>query len=56
MKRLKDKSDAPAETRGDLPRVSISSKGKTKLHPTRLQKSGYSRLRQQKSQRKESWR
>ena len=31
-KRLKDKSDAPAEMRGELPRISISSKTETKLH------------------------
>ena len=31
-RRLKDKGDAPAETRGDLPRISISSKKRKKLH------------------------
>ena len=39
-KRLKDKSDAPAETRGDWPRISWSSKKRTKLHSIRLPKSG----------------
>ena len=38
-RRLKDKSDAPAETRGNLPRMSIISK-KTKLHSSRLPMSG----------------
>ena len=53
-RRLKGKSDAPAETRGDLPRISFSSKKKTKLHFTRPRKNGYSRLHQQNSRRKES--
>ena len=39
--RLQDKSDAPAETRGDLPRISVSSKRKTKLHSIRLTRSGF---------------
>ena len=30
-KRLQDKSDAPVETRGDLPRISISSKKRKNL-------------------------
>ena len=54
MKRLKDKSDVPEAGLGTLPKTDTSSKRTTKLHSTRLRKSGYSRLRQQTSRRQES--
>ena len=54
MKRLKDNSDVPEAWLGTLPKAYTSSKRKTKIHSTRPQKNGYSRLRQQKSCRKES--
>ena len=54
MKRLKDNSDVPEARLGTLPKTHLSSKRKTKLHSTRQRKNGYSRLREQKSQRKES--
>ena len=53
MKRLKDNSDVPEARDGTLPKTFSSSK-RTKLHSTCLRKNGYSRLRQQKSRRKES--
>ena len=40
-RRMKDKSDAPAETRGDLPRISISSKKKKTCILFRLPMSGF---------------
>ena len=40
---LKDKSDAPAETRGDLPRISVSSKKRTRLHSVYQPMSGFYR-------------
>ena len=39
--RLKDKRDSPAKTRGDLPRISFSSKRRKKLHSFRLPMSGF---------------
>ena len=42
----KDSSDVPEARHGTLPKTFTSSKRKTKLHSTRLQKSGYSWLRQ----------
>ena len=42
-KRLKDRSDAPAETRGNLPRISTSSKKRKKLHSIHLLRSGLCR-------------
>ena len=42
-RRLKDRNDAPAETRGDLPRVSIISKKKTRLHSFHLPMRGFCR-------------
>ena len=39
---------------GTLPKTYTSSKRETKLHSTRPRKNGYSRLRHQKSRRKES--
>ena len=48
MKRLKDNRAVPEARRGTLPKTFSSSKRKTKLHSTRLRKSG-SRLRQQNS-------
>ena len=54
MKRLKDNSDATEARHGTLPKIFSSSKKKTKLHSTRPRRNGYSRLRQQKSLRKES--
>ena len=54
MKRLNDNSDAPEARHGTLPKSYTSSKRKTKLHSARPRRNGYSRLRQQKSQRKES--
>ena len=54
MKRLEDNSDVPEARHGTLPKTHTSSKRKTKLHSTRPRKNGYSRLRQQKSWRKES--
>ena len=51
--RLKDKSDAPEARHGTLPKTFSSSKKKTKLHSTRPRKNRYSRLRQQKSRKKE---
>ena len=54
MKRLQDKSDVPRARHGILPKIHTSSKKNTKLHSTRPRKNGYSRLRQQKSPRKES--
>ena len=53
-RRLKDKSDEPKARLGISPKTFTSSKRTTKLHSTRPRKNGYSRLRQQKSQRKES--
>ena len=41
-KRLKDKSDAPAETRGDWPRTSSTSKKRTKLPSSHLPMNGVS--------------
>ena len=41
QKRLQDKSDVPAEMRGNLPGKSVSSKRKTKLHSIRLMRSGF---------------
>ena len=38
--RPKDKSDAPAATRGNLPRISWSSEKRKKLHSIRLPMSG----------------
>ena len=55
-KRLQDNSDAPAARHGILPEILTSSKKKTKLHSTRPRKNGFSRVRQQKSQRKDSLR
>ena len=43
QERLKDKSDAPAETRGDLPNIFTSSKKRTKPHSVRLPMSGFCR-------------
>ena len=54
MKRLKDKSDVPKAGLGTLPKTFSSSKRTTKLHSTRLRKNGSSRLRQQKSRRRDS--
>ena len=39
-RRLKDRSDAPAETRGDWPRTSLSSKNRTTLPSSHLPMSG----------------
>ena len=49
MKTLKDNSDVPEARRGTLPKTHTSSKRNSKLHSSRLRKSGYSRLRQLKS-------
>ena len=54
MKRLKDKSDVPEAALGTLPKTYTSSMRTIKLHSTRLRKSGYSFLRQQKRRRQES--
>ena len=54
MRRLKDNSDVPTAGLGTLPKTYASPKRTTKLHSTRPRKSGYSRLRQQKSRRNES--
>ena len=54
MKRLKDNSDAPEARHGTLPKTCTSSKRKTEPHSIRPRRNGYSRLRQQKSRRKES--
>ena len=55
MKRLKDNSDAPEARHGILPNICTSSKKKTRLHSTFPRRNGYSRLRQQKSRKKESF-
>ena len=47
-------SDAPEARRGILPRTYTSSKKRTRLNSTRPRKNGHSRLRQQKSRRKDS--
>ena len=47
-RRPKDRSDVPAETRGDLPRISLSSKEREKLHSFRLLMSGVCRPHPQK--------
>ena len=54
MKRLKDKSNVPKAGIGTLPKTFTCSKRTTKLHSTRLRKNGSSRLRQQKSRRRDS--
>ena len=54
MKSLKDNSDPPEARHGTLPKTYTSSKRKTRLHSTFPRRNGYSRLRQQKSWRKES--
>ena len=54
MKRLKDNSDVPEARHGTLQKTYTSSTRTTKLHSTHPRKNGYSRLRQQKSWRKES--
>ena len=41
QKRLQDKSDVPAEMRGNLPGKSVSLKRKTKLHSINLLRSGF---------------
>ena len=53
MKRLKDKSDVPKARLGILPRTYTSSKRTTRLHSSRLQKSGFSQMLQQESRRRE---
>ena len=45
-KRLQDNTVAPKARHGILPKIFASSKKRTRLHSTRLRKSGYSRLRQ----------
>ena len=47
-KKPKDKSDAPAETRGNLPRISFSSKKRKKLDSIRLPMSGFETVRASK--------
>ena len=54
MKRLNDSSDVLEARLGTLPKIYTSSKRTTKLHSARPRWNGYSRLRQQKSRRKES--
>ena len=54
MKRLKDNSDALEARHGALPKTFSSSKKKTKIHSSFPRRNGYSRLGQQKSQRKEN--
>ena len=47
-------SDVPEARLGILQNIYTSSTKKTRLHSTFLRRNGYSRLRQQKSRRKES--
>ena len=54
MKRLDDSSDVPEAKLGILQNIHTRSKKKTRLHSTFPRENGYSRLRQQKSRRKES--
>ena len=54
MKRLKDSSDVPEARLGILLKTFTSSTKHTRLHSTFPLRNGYSRLRQQKSRRKES--
>ena len=54
MKRLNDSSDVPEARLGILVKTFTSSKKRTRLHSTFPRWNGYSRLRQQKSRRKES--
>ena len=53
-KSLKDNSDAPEARHGTFPKTYTGSMRKAKLHSTRPRKNGCSRLRKQKSRRKES--
>ena len=53
-KRLKDNSDAPEARHGTLPKHIQAQIKNTRLQSTRPRKNGYSRLRQQKSRRKDS--
>ena len=53
MKRLNDSSDVPEAILGILPKIYTSSKRTTGLHSTFSRRIGYSRLRQEKSRRKE---
>ena len=46
-KRLKDRSDVPTAGHGTLPKTYTSSKKRTKLHSSRPQKNGHSRLPEQ---------
>ena len=54
QERPKDKSDAPAVTRGDLPKIFTSSKRRTKLHSVRPSRSGFCRPHPRYNPRKES--
>ena len=54
MKRLKDRSDVPKAGLGIMTKTYTKSQKKTRLHSTFPRRNGYSRLRQQKSRRKES--
>ena len=55
IKRLNDSSDVPEASFGILLKTNTSSKKKTRLHSTFPRRNGYSRLRKQKSWRKESF-
>ena len=55
MKRLNDSSDVPEASLGIFPKTNTSSKKNTRLHSTFPRRNGYSRQRQQKSRRKESF-
>ena len=54
-RRLKDKSDAPAEMRGDLPRISVVSKKKKKLHSIRPPMSGVCRPHPENWRKESLW-
>ena len=54
MKRLNESSDVPEARLGFLLKKIKSSKKEIRLHSTFPRKNGYSRLRQQRSRRKES--
>ena len=54
IKRLNDSSDVPEARLGTWPKTYTSSKRKTKSQSAFPRRHGYSRLRQQKSRRKES--
>ena len=51
-KRLKDRSDSPAETRGDVPRISQSSRKRRNLSSSHLPTNGVYQLHPQQNRRK----